>query len=114
MNSSQYYRPTVHKSLNLFNTAFFILPLALLPPKLPIYTSNFSHKEALSRDIVYMLAQIRNTSLADWKSFWTNINFRWTYKWTKSTRSQKAYKFFYRFPQVHVKNFSVHISLAYI
>ena len=33
---------------------FFILPLALLPLKLPIHTPNFSHKEELSRDIVCM------------------------------------------------------------
>ena len=50
MNSSQNYRLALHRALNLSNTAFFILPLTLLLAKLPIYTSNFSHKEALSRD----------------------------------------------------------------
>ena len=55
MDNSQDYCLTLHKTLNLLDTTFAIFPLTLLPPKLPIYTSNFSHKEAFSRDSDYML-----------------------------------------------------------
>jgi len=45
----------ITQSRNLFDTTFVIFPLTLMLPKLPIYTSNFSHKEAFSRDSDYML-----------------------------------------------------------
>ena len=56
-NNKQFTGLLLDITLNLFNTAFFITPLALLLPKLPIHIPNLSHKEALSRDTVYMYTQ---------------------------------------------------------
>ena len=63
MNNSYDYCLTLHKSLNLFDTIFAIFPLTLLAPKLPIYTSNFSHKPATTTVLFCVMCHVSHLNL---------------------------------------------------